>query len=80
MARKVDITEHELVPKHEVLSQEEAKSLLEEMNISRGQLPKMFKNDPIAKKIKAEVGDIVRITRKSKTAGESVYFRVVVEP
>jgi DNA-directed RNA polymerase subunit H (RpoH/RPB5) len=51
---------------------------LEELNISRGQLPKILKNDPMVQKIKAKVGDIIKITRNSKTAGESVYYRVVV--
>lgn len=80
MARKFDISKHELVPRHEVLSEEETRTLLEEQNITKGQLPKMLKNDPMAKKIKAKVGDIVKISRKSKTAGESVYYRVVIEP
>ncbi len=80
MARRLDISKHELVPKHEVLSEEEAKELLDKLNISRGQLPKIYKNDPMVKKIKASVGDIICITRKSKTAGESKYYRVVIEP
>jgi len=77
--RRVDISKHELVPKHEVLSEEEAKKLLDELNISKGQLPKILKSDPMVQKIKAKVGDIIKITRKSKTAGESIYYRVVVE-
>ena len=76
--RRVDISKHELVPKHEVLSEEEARRVLDELNISRGQLPKILKTDPMVQKIKANVGDIIRITRKSKTAGESIYYRVVV--
>jgi DNA-directed RNA polymerase subunit H len=67
-----------LVPKHEVLSEEELKALLERYNITKGQLPKILITDPVVKKIKAKVGDVVRITRESKTAGKSVVYRVVV--
>ncbi|GCC11365.1 DNA-directed RNA polymerase subunit H [archaeon] len=80
MTRKLEISKHKLVPQHEILSEEEARMLLDKLNISRGQLPKTYKNDPMVKKIKATVGDIIRITRKSKTAGESYYYRVVIEP
>lgn len=75
---KFNILKHGLVPKHEVLSEDELKALLERYNITKGQLPKILVNDPVVKKIKAKVGDVVRITRESKTAGKSVVYRVVV--
>lgn len=80
MPKRVDISKHELVPKHEVLSEEEARELLERLNITKGQLPKIYTTDPMVKKIKAKVGDIIKITRKSPTAGEYIYYRVVIEP
>ncbi|NOZ83167.1 MAG: DNA-directed RNA polymerase subunit H [Euryarchaeota archaeon] len=76
--RVVDISKHELVPKHEVMSEEEAKELLERLNITKGQLPKILKSDPMVQKIKAKPGDIIKITRKSPTAGTTIYYRVVV--
>ncbi len=78
MAR-FDIRDHELVPEHEILSEEEARSILEKYNISKGQLPKILSKDPVVKKIKAEVGDILKITRKSPTSGTSTIYRVVTE-
>jgi DNA-directed RNA polymerase subunit H len=78
MAR-FDILKHELIPEHEILSEEEAQAVLERYNISKGQLPKIRSKDPVVKKIKANVGDILKITRKSQTSGTSNIYRVVTE-
>lgn len=69
---------HGLVPKHEILSEEELQYLLKRYNITKGQLPKILITDPVVKKIKAKVGDVLKITRESKTAGKTVVYRVVV--
>jgi len=80
MAKKdsFDILEHELVPKHIVLSKEEAKELLRKLNIRPHQLPWIRENDPVCKRIGAKKGDIIKIIRKSPTAGEAVFYRYVV--
>jgi len=67
-----------LVPKHEVLSKEEAEELLRSLGVKKEQLPKIKATDPIAKEIGAKVGDIVKITRESLTAGKSVAYRLVI--
>jgi len=67
-----------LVPKHEVLSKEEAEELLRSLGIKKEQLPKIKATDPIAKEIGAKVGDIVKITRESPTAGRSIAYRLVI--
>lgn len=77
MAR-VDVLKHSLVPKHEVIPEDEVNSLLEGFSITKGQLPKILTTDPVVKKIKAKAGDVVKITRESKTAGTAVMYRVVV--
>jgi DNA-directed RNA polymerase subunit H len=76
---RIDILNHELVPKHEILAAAEKKELLEKMGITERQLPKMLDTDPVIKKIEAKPGDVIRITRKSLTAGETVYYRLVAE-
>lgn len=73
------IMDHELVSHHEIISDEEVEALLKKHNISKGQLPKILISDPVIKKIKAEVGDVVKVTRNSQTAGKSILYRVVVK-
>jgi len=73
----VDILKHEFVPLHEILPKKEAKDLLESLGVTREQLPKIYVSDPVIKRMEAKEGDIIKITRKSRTAGEAVYYRAV---
>jgi DNA-directed RNA polymerase subunit H len=75
---KKHVIEHELVPKHEILSPAEREKLLNTLKIKPQQLPKILDKDPVAMKLGARPGDIIKITRKSPTAGESTYYRYVV--
>ncbi len=77
---KIRLQDHILVPKHEVLSKEEAEEVLRTLGIRPEQLPKIRADDPIAKEIGAKVGDIVRIIRESPTAGISIAYRLVIPP
>jgi DNA-directed RNA polymerase subunit H len=72
------VLEHELVPKHEILSKKDADKLLEEFGIKSTQLPKIRVDDPVTKALKAKKKDIIKITRDSATAGEAVYYRIVI--
>jgi DNA-directed RNA polymerase subunit H len=72
------ILEHEMVPKHEVLSKKESEELLKKYGITSDNLPKINENDPVVQVVKAKKGDVLRIIRQSPTAGEAVYFRLVV--
>jgi len=78
LVRKSDILNHELVPKHEVLSPEEKRRLLKELGVKPEQLPWIRSTDPIVRLIGAKPGDIIRIIRKSHTAGVFVAYRFVV--
>ncbi len=75
----IDILQHELVPKHEILSKKEKEDLLSRFNVREDQLPKILDSDTIIKKIDGKPGDIVKITRKSPIAGETMYYRVIVK-
>ena len=76
--KKFNILEHELVPRHEIVPPDEAIRILREFNIRPEQLPWLRVTDPVAREIGAKPGDIVRIYRKSPTAGEIVVYRYVV--
>ncbi|MEN2974503.1 MAG: DNA-directed RNA polymerase subunit H [Candidatus Caldarchaeales archaeon] len=75
---KFSILEHELVPPHRVLTPEEARKILEKYGIQPQQLPYILASDPVVREIGARPGDIIEIRRKSPTAGEAVYYRLVV--
>ena len=76
---KFDITKHVLVPKHIKLNQEEINELLQKYNVSLRQLPRISVKDPMSKLLDAKIGDVIKIIRKSQTASQSEFFRVVVE-
>ena len=79
MITSVEITRHELVPKHEILSEIEKQEVLKTFDATESQLPKIVVSDPVIELIGAKSGNVIRVTRKSPTAGEAVYYRIVVE-
>ena len=42
-------------------------------------MPKILITDPAIKHLQIKAGDIIKIIRRSKFIGNSVYYRVVVE-
>tara|TARA_A100001037_G_scaffold110553_1_gene100816 strand:+ start:2754 stop:3053 length:300 start_codon:yes stop_codon:yes gene_type:complete len=73
-----DRSNHKLVPLHERLEDEEAHSLLEEYRISLTDLPKIRISDA-ALPPGVSIGDVIRITRDSRTIEKAIAYRVVVE-
>jgi len=73
-----NIFQHELVPKHEILTPEEAKELLKKYRAKPHQFPWIRASDIVAIAIGAKPGDILRIIRESPTAGKYVSYRHVV--
>jgi len=74
-----DIFEHALVPFHEILTEKEKNALLAQFKVKPYQMPQIKSGDPAVKAIGAKPGDVLKITRKSTTAGEHVTYRYVVE-
>jgi DNA-directed RNA polymerase subunit H len=74
-----EIFNHALVPKHEILTEEERHQILAEYKVQPYQMPHIKSIDPVVKAIGAIPGDVLRIIRKSQTAGEHITYRYVVE-
>ena len=74
----VDVSQHELVPDHTVLDDAALEDVLQEYNIEKTDLPKIKRADP-ALPDDAAIGDVVKITRDSRTTDEAVVYRLVVE-
>ncbi|KAL0237717.1 hypothetical protein GEMRC1_012191 [Eukaryota sp. GEM-RC1] len=74
----VNITEHELVPEHIPLSQEEKTELLKRYKLKDTQLPRIVVEDPVARHFGLVRGDVVKIIRDSETAGRYVTYRLAV--
>jgi|YelNatPaOPRAMG01_1025707.scaffolds.fasta_scaffold20920_1 DNA-directed RNA polymerase subunit H len=75
--RKFNILSHVLVPKHEILTREEAIKILHELNAKPEDLPLIKASDPVVKALGAKPGDILRIYRVSQTAGVTIAYRYV---
>jgi DNA-directed RNA polymerase subunit H len=76
---KFAVKDHDLVPEHILLAPEEGEEVLRRYGIEAPQLPKIHVTDPAAKEIGAKVGDIIRIVRRSPTAKQSIFYRLVID-
>ncbi|MEA2089140.1 MAG: DNA-directed RNA polymerase subunit RpoH/Rpb5 C-terminal domain-containing protein, partial [Thermoproteota archaeon] len=54
------------------------KKLLKKYRIKPYQMPHIKVSDPVMRLIGAKRGDVIKITRKSATAGRTVAYRYVV--
>jgi DNA-directed RNA polymerase subunit H len=73
----VNISHHSDVPKHEIMTSEEA-GVAERIEAEDARSTSIiFKTDPMAIH-RARSGDVVRIHRKSLTAGETLFYRFCV--
>ncbi len=75
--RPFDVRSHVLVPNHEVLTEEEVAALFDRFDVQPTNLPTISSLDPALKGLQVKMGDIIRITRPSHTANESVFYRRV---
>lgn len=78
-----NVLQHDLVPEHVLLNEEEAETVLTELKITRDQLPKIKKSDAAIRVLEningpIEAGRVIKVIRKSSTAEEFVAYRLVV--
>ena len=81
---KYNVLEHELVPEHYLVDKREEKEILKKLGVSKEKLPKILKSDPVIRVLERiygpiEIGSLIKIVRKSPTAGKVEVYRVVVE-
>jgi DNA-directed RNA polymerases I, II, and III subunit RPABC1 len=73
----INITHHEFVPKHMMLTENEENEVLDKYSTTKNKLPKILKNDPIAKYYGMKPNQICKIIRKSPEVGDYIYYRLV---
>jgi len=74
-----NVLDHSLVPPHRILNATELAAVKQKYNVSDiMMLPEISRFDPVAQAIFLRPGEVVEITRPSKTAIESYYYRVCV--
>jgi DNA-directed RNA polymerase subunit H len=77
--KEMVITNHIYQPRHEIIGRKEAEDVLRKYNAKPSQLPYILIEDKGLEGLEVRPGDIIKITRQSPTAGQSVYYRYVVE-
>src|SRR4030067_887465 len=73
---RFNVLEHQFVPEHRLVPEEEAEKTLKALRITRDQLPKIRRSHPVIQVLERiegplEEGRIIRVTRVSSTAGGS---------
>ena len=78
MVKKNETIKHAIIPKHIKIAEKEKGELMKSYGIDETKLPRIFDRDPAISHLSVKSGDVIKITRKSPTAGESVFYRVVI--
>ncbi|EYU18650.1 hypothetical protein MIMGU_mgv1a0134841mg, partial [Erythranthe guttata] len=73
----VNVTKHEMKPKHQVLTNEEKQNLLKKYSIDEKQLPRMLQKDAIARYYGMEKGQVVKVTYGGELTQLHVTYRCV---
>ena len=74
-----NVLKHTLVPDHRVLNDDEKKSIFTKYNAKNdSQFPQISRFDPVAQMIGLKPGQLCEITRPSKTAITSKYYRICI--
>jgi len=74
-----NILNHALVPEHRVMLDSEINTIVKKYNITdKIQFPDISRFDPVSRAIGLRPGQVCKITRYSKTAIETPYYRICI--
>jgi len=81
---RFEVLNHALVPEHKLLTKAEAQEVLSKYSISIEELPKIRRSDACVRSMELRVGEIprgsiIKIVRRSDTAGISYAYRLVID-
>lgn len=81
---RFEVMNHILVPEHRLLAPKEAEEVLKKYSISIEELPKIRRSDACVRSLELRVGEIsrgsiIKIVRRSETAGISYAYRLVID-
>ena len=75
---QINITKHVLVPKHELISEEEQEDIISKYNLRNiKQLPIIYKTDPVIRYYNFPSNRVCKISRNSKTTVQSLFYRYI---
>ncbi len=74
---EIDVLNYFLIPKVVVLTEKEKEELLKKFNIKEENLPKIRSDDPLAKALKLQKGQVIKITRDDGT-GTYDFYRICI--
>ena len=80
---KFNVMKHGFVPEHHLVPKEEEEKILKKLDVSKQDLPKILKSDPVIEQMEKVHGDIeegrmIEVIRESKTAGVAKVYRLVI--
>lgn len=79
LSSEVNVLKHEMVPEHSIMSAEDVELLFSTYRIGSEDLPRIYHDDPAVLAIGAKINDVIKIVRKSLTAGRAESYRLVVK-
>ena len=74
----INVSHHQFVPKHRILSLQESQELLKQNNCTVKNLPTIKRDDPQAKYIGLRLKQMCEITRENVTSGITTTYRICI--
>jgi DNA-directed RNA polymerase subunit H (RpoH/RPB5) len=74
----INISEHIFVPKHRIMTKEEITTLVDKYKTTVDNLPKILREDPMAKFIGAKPNDVIHIKGYNEAAGYINKYRLCI--